>query len=272
MSQNRFTLAVAALVLTIPAAVLAQESNGAWRSRAFVNFNIGVQTASPNFGYNYSTDFFNETARAGLDIPGATGLTFDVGGGVRLVQNLGVGVTYSRYNKERNGTLNTTVPSPFDYNAASTTQQLLPLQRKEDAVHFQAIYKLPISKKFQVGVFGGPTYFRCLDDEVSQFALLGTVGLSDFAWNVYFDNITQTLNKENVWGYHAGADVNYLFARHFGVGGTVRYSDASHKTVNHLAYADNLYTDGMWGAENTNVTVDMKHGGLQFNGGVSFRF
>jgi hypothetical protein len=271
MSHNRFTLFIAALALAIPAAVMAQESNGAWRSRAFVNFNVGVQTASPNFGYNGSTEFFDETALAGLDIPGATGLTFDVGGGVRLVQNFGVGVTYSRYNKERNGTLSTTVPSPFDYNLASTAELLLPLQRKEDAVHFQAIYKLPLSKKFQVGVFGGPTYFRCLDDEVSQFALLATIGVPDLAWNVYFDNITQTVNKDHVWGYHAGGDVNYLFAKHFGVGGTVRYSDASHHAVNHLAYAD-LYNDLSWGAEETNVTVDMKHGGLQFNGGVSFRF
>ena len=273
MSYNRFTLAIAALVLAIPAAVMAQESNGAWRGRAFVNFNVGVQTASPNFGYDYSTEFYDEAARAGLDIPGATGLTFDIGGGVRLVQNLGVGVTYSRYDKKRDGILSTTVPSPFWYNEASTAEQLLPLQRKEDAVHFQAIYKIPVSRKFQVGVFGGPTYFRCLDDEVSQFALNAAVGMPYFTpWNVSFDNITQTLNKENVWGYHAGADVNYLFAKHFGVGGTVRYSDASHHTVNHLAYAEDLYTEGVWGAEDTNVTVNMKHGGLQFNGGVSFRF
>ena len=272
MSQNRFTWVIVALVLGVPAGVMAQGSNNAWGGRAFVNFNVGVQTASPNFGYDYSTDFFAEAARAGLDIPGATGVTFDVGGGVRLVQNFGLGITYSRYDKERNGTLSTTIPSPFDYNAASTAERLLPLQRKEDAVHFQAIYKIPVSRKFNVGVFGGPTYFRCLDDEVSQFALMGTVGLPDFAWNVYFDNITQTLNKESVWGYHAGADVNYLIAKHFGIGATVRYSEASHHTVNHLAYAEDLYTEGVWGAEDTNATVDMKHGGLQFNGGVSFRF
>ena len=53
-----------------------------------------------------------------------------------------------------------------------------------------------------------------------------------------------------VWGYHTGADINYLIAKHFGIGGTVRFSEA----------------------EDTNVTVDLKHGGLQFNGGVSFRF
>jgi hypothetical protein len=271
MSHNRFTLVIASLVLAIPAVVMAQEGNGAWRSRAFVNFNIGVQTASPNFGYDYSTEFFDEAARAGLDIPGDTGMTFDIGGGVRLVQNFGVGVTYSRYNKERNGTLSTTVPNPWIYNDASTAERLLPLQRKEDAVHFQAIYKIPVSTKFQLGVFGGPTYFRCVDDEVSQFSLLAETGLTEDVWNVYFENITNTINKESVWGYHAGADVNYLFAKHFGVGGTVRYSEAKHHTVNHLAYTEDLYS-GLWGAEDTNVTVDMKHGGLQFNGGVSFRF
>ena len=263
MSHNRFALVLTALVLAIPAAVMAQESNGAWRSRAFVNFNVGVQTASPNFGYDHSTEFFDEAARAGLDIPGATGMTFDVGGGVRLVQNFGVGVTYSRYNKERNGTLSTTIPNPWIYNDASTAERLLPLQRKEDAVHFQAIYKIPVSTKFQLGVFGGPTYFRCVDDEVSQFTLNAMVGSTEDVWEVSFDDITQTVNKESIWGYHAGADVTYLIAKHFGVGGTVRYSGASHHTLNPFA---------VWLEEATNVTVDMNHGGLQFNGGVSFRF
>lgn len=272
MSHHRFTWIIVALILGIPAGVLAQGSNDAWGGRAFVNVNVGVQTASPNFGYDYASDFLEETARAKLDIPGDTGVTFDVGGGVRVVQNFGLGVTYSRYNKERNGTLSTTIPSPFYYDEASTAERLLPLQRKEDAVHFQAIYKIPVSRKFHVGVFGGPTYFRCVDDEVSQFALLAKVGLPDLDWDVYFDDITQTVNKESVWGYHAGADVNYLIARHFGIGATVRYAEASHHTVNHLAYTDDLYADGVWGAENTNVTVDMKHGGLQVNGGLSFRF
>ena len=94
---------------------------------------------------------------------------------------------------------------------------------------------------------------------------MALVGQPDFSWNVDFDNITQTVNKESVWGYHAGADINCLIAKH-------RYSEARHHTVNHLAYTENLYSELAWGAEDTNVTVDMKHGGLQFNGGVSFRF
>jgi hypothetical protein len=274
MSPNRFTSTIAALALAIPAGAMAQESNNAWGGRAFVNFNVGVQTASPDFGYDYSAPVFDQVARSGLDIPGDTGFTFDIGGGVRVVQNLGVGVTYSRYNKERNGTLSTTIPSPLFLNDARTAEVLLPLQRKEDAVHFQAIYKIPVSRKFNVGVFGGPTYFRCRDDEVSQFGLTPWIGLEDLSWNVSINSITQSLNKESVWGYHAGADVNYLLAKRVGIGATVRYSDASHHTVNHLAFTENLYdTDNpVWGAENTGVTVDMKHGGLQFNGGVSFRF
>lgn len=272
MSGNRSTFAIVVLALAIPAGVSGQERNDAWRGRAFVNFNVGVQTASPNFGYDHSTGLFEETARAGFDTPGKTGATFDIGGGVRLVQNLGVGVTYSRYSNERTATLSTTIPSPFDWNAASTAEQLLPMQRKEDAMHLQAIYRIPVSNKFQVGVFGGPSYFRCLDDEVTQFALMSTVDVQDFDWNVYFKDVTQSVNKESVWGYHAGADVTYLVAKHFGVGATVRYSDAAHNALNHFADTTNLYEEGVWGGDNTAVTVNMKHGGLHVNGGVSFRF
>jgi len=269
MTRTRLTLAVV-LALAFPLSGWAQESDGAWGGRAFVNFNAGVQTASPNFRYQYSTVLFDEMARAGIDIPGKTGMTFDVGGGVRLVQNLGVGVTYSRYSKERTATLSTTIPSPFDYGQASTIERQLPLQREEDAVHFQAIYRIPITNKVHVGVFGGPSYFRCLDDVVSQFAL----GVDSFfpAWAVNFSDVTQTVDKESVWGYHGGVDVTYLFTRRFGVGTTMRYSRASHHSTNHFADTGDLFYDGVWGGGNATETVTMDHGGFHWNGGVNLRF
>ena len=80
------------------------------------------------------------------------------------------------------------------------------------------------------------------------------------------------VSKDNTWGYHGGADVTYLLARHIGIGTTVRYSRASHNTVNYLAATGDLFENGVWGAAESNGTVDMKHGGFHWNGGVSVRF
>jgi hypothetical protein len=99
MTRKQLTVAVV-VALAVPLSASAQETNPGWRGRGFLSASTGVQTASPNFGYDYSATMFYETAKAGLDIPGKTGIVFDFGGGVRLVKNLGVGVVY-RGSKER---------------------------------------------------------------------------------------------------------------------------------------------------------------------------
>jgi len=260
------------VALAVPVSVQAQDNHDGWGGRAFLSFNAGVQTASPNFSYDASAALFSPTndTKAGLDVPGRTGQTFDIGGGVRLVQNLGVGVTYSRYSRERNATLIMSLPY---YLYPDTITQEIPLRRTEDAVHIQAIYRIPIGNRVQVGAFGGPTYFRCLDNEISSFAFQESYA-PVAGYHLDFHTFAQTLNRESVWGYHGGANVTYMAAKHVGVGMNVRYSRASHTTTNPLSNpnSDNLYWNGVWASSNPTETVTMTHGGMHWNGGVSLHF
>lgn len=271
MSGNRAGLALAALLM-VPALASAQDRplNG-WEGRGFISASVGVQSASPNFGYNYATTLFDEQAKAGLQIPGKKGASFDVGGGVRLVQNFGVGFTYSRYSKSRTATLITTIPSPIVYGDSATIERQIPLQRDEDAFHIQAIYKVPLTSRLQAGVFGGPSYFRCLDDSVVSFGLEGNFS-DQLDWLVAFRNVTQTIQKDSTWGYHGGADLTFMATPHIGVGATVRYSHAQHKTTNPLSDVSQLEWSGVWGGSDPTTTVTMRHGGVQWHGGMTFRF
>lgn len=189
MRRNRVVL-VSLLALAIPTIAAAQERNDGWGGgHAYVTFGVGMQAQSPKFGYDFATTLFDETAKAALDIPGKRAATFDIAGGVRVVQNLGVGLTYSRYSTERTATLSTTIPSPLFFGESSSIERQIPLQRGEDAVHVQAIYRIPIATKLNVGVFGGPTFFRCRDDVVTQFSLLGNLSPT-LDWSVAFKDVT----------------------------------------------------------------------------------
>lgn len=272
MAMRRFLwIPVLGAVLAFPPNVWAQQPGARWEGRVFVNVGAGAQTASPSFGFAHSTNLWGEPARAELDIPGEPGVAFDVGGGVRLVQNLGVGVTYSRYSKERTAELSTTIPSPFFFGDSRTIERQIPLTREENAVHFQAIYRIPITNRIQVGVFGGPTYFRCTDDLVSQFALRGLVG-PGFDWSLEFRDIIQEAETDSVWGFNGGADVVYLFTRYLGLRGSLRYSRSSHETENAFTSTRDLVNAGVWGGGQPVGTVTMDHGGLNWNGGVTFLF
>jgi hypothetical protein len=260
-----------ALAMSVPTVAAAGEPPAGWQGRVFVTVAAGVQTASPAFNYDFATTLFAENASAGLRIPGRTGPTFDIGGGVRVARNFGVGLTYSRYSRSRTALLTTTIPSPLVFGDSATIERRIPLQRDEDAFHIQAMYRVPLASRLEVGVFGGPTYFRCLDDTISTFSLEG-----DFSpamnWLVRFRNVTRTVDRDTAWGYNAGADVTYMATPHIGFGATFRFSRASHQTPNLLSDVSNLTWDGTWGGDQTTTTVTMRHGGMHWNGGVTFRF
>jgi hypothetical protein len=79
---------------------------------------------------------------------------------------------------------------------------------------------------------------------------------------VIVDPEIETL-KDSAWGYHVGADVAYLFTKHIGVGGLIRYSRAS-------ADVENLLESARTGSSNTSASLDL--GGLQVLAGVRIRF
>lgn len=266
---------MAVVALAVAAGAVAQENgNNGWGGRGFATFNVGAQTGSPAFDYNHVTTLFDQTATAGLNTPGKTDLTFDIGGGVRLVQNLGVGVTFSRYSSQRTATLTTTIPSPLNAyfpSAASTVSKDLPMQREENAIHIQGIYRVPLGARVQVGAFGGPSYFRCVDNQVSKFSLDATFSQIG-EWAVSYYDVQQSIDRGSTWGYHGGGSVTFLASRHIGVGLTVRYSNGTHTTTNPLSDTSKLSESGIWGGDTGTLSVKMKHGGIQWNGGVSLHF
>jgi hypothetical protein len=101
-------------------------------------------------------------------------------------------------------------------------------------------------------------------------AILGT--RRRFAWTVSFVNVSQLIDRDSAWGYHAGGSVTYLVVKHVGVGMTVRYSEASHTTTNHCSDTSFLAPSGIWGSDTGTTNFTMKHGGIQWNGGVSLHF
>jgi hypothetical protein len=283
MKHLHLTVVMALMTLVVPSSVFAQENDNAWGGRGFVTFNVGAQTGSHTFDYQFATTLFQQNATAGVNVPGKSGLSFEVGAGLRLVQNLGVGVTYSRYSQQRTATLSTTIPNPmyeylpyfidgYPYSLApGSTSQEIPLQREENAVHIQAMYRIPVGSRIQLGAFGGPSYFRCIDDHITKFALQGTFS-PNYDFSVAIQDVSQLIDRASTWGYHGGGSFTYLATRHVGVGVTVRYSYGSHTTINHFSDTTYLTDLAVWGGDAGTTSVTMKHGGIQWNGGISVHF
>jgi hypothetical protein len=148
------------------------------------------------------------------------GPMFDIGAGFRLVKNLGVAVSVTRFSVSSDIAIDATVPHPFFFNTQRALSGATPGTREELAIHLDAVYVIP-GKKLQVAIFGGPTFFNAKQTVVS-----------DFAYNdVYpydapptFTSATSTQESKSVTGFNAGADIGYYFTNVFGVGGVIRFS------------------------------------------------
>jgi hypothetical protein len=113
------------------------------------------------------------------------------------------------------------------------------------------MWMIPVSRRFELGIFGGPSYFWVTREFVKEV---------QFSQSFPFDTATFTgvvveNASANQLGWHAGADVTWLFTREVGIGGLVRYTQAS---VDFSTPAGG------------SVSVDA--GGLQIGAGLRVRF
>lgn len=233
-----------------------------WSDRLFLAFNAGYQTASQGFAVTDSQTVSFEEATAAFQADGKSDFVYDVGGGVRLVGNLGVGASYSVYETTLDSTFELSLPHPLFFNSNATDSLAVPLARKENALHISAIYVFPIASKLQIGVLGGPTRFSYQQESIADVLIHASLS-NDLDFNIDLSDPEIENLEGSAWGYHVGADVTYLFNDHIGVGGLVRYARASSDVQNSL---ETTRTE----MSNTSASLDL--GGLQVLAGLRIRF
>ena len=126
----------------------------------------------------------------------------------------------------------------------------LALTRDETGIHIQAQYHLAPFSGVYVVLAGGPSVLDIRQSIVTDVNFTEEFPF-DTATYVGVDSQRVTGTKT---GFNVGADVRWMFARHVGVGGLVRYS---HATVD-------LTSSGR--------TISVDAGGMQVGGGIRLAF
>ena len=254
MMKQVFRLAVCVIGLT---AFAAQASAQAlpWEGRGFINVNFGLQVIAEDVATT-STNFtiYDETGKVTTaQTIDSQAPFFDIGGGFRIGGNFGVGFAYTRLSANGVAEVTAQVPSPLFYDQPRTVAATLDdLEHVEDGYHFQALYMLPITDKFDILFSGGPSLFKLKQGVVTspQITEIGPP----------YSSVNMTVSQSTVTGseigFNIGADMTYRFANNLGVGAIVRYTAA---TVS-------LTPEG--GGDSSDVKV----GGFQFGGGLRIRF
>jgi hypothetical protein len=253
MMKQVFRLAMFVIGL---AAFASQASAQAlpWEGRGFLNVNFGLQVIAEDVATTTTSfELYDETGKLttaqSID---SQAPFFDIGGGFRVAGNFGVGFSYSRLSATGAAEVTAQVPSPVYYDQPRTaTATANDLEHVESGYHFQALWMLPITDKFDIVISGGPSLFSLKQGAVTS-PQITEVGSPYSSVNM---TVSQTTTTGNQIGFNVGADMTFRFANNVGVGAMIRYAAA---TVS-------LTSDG-------GDTSDVKVGGFQFGGGLRIRF
>ncbi len=222
----------------------------------FFNVNIGGQSRESTFSESATFTKYNETGAVATTHAVGGGALFDVSAGMRVWNNVAVGIAYSSFKDDDDAGVTARVPHPILFGQPRTeTVTASGLEHTENIVHLQFMWMIPYREKFQLALFAGPSFFTVRQD-------LATVRANDIQDPApLIRSITITEVKESAVGFNIGADGSYRITEmsgiSIGVGLFARFVGAS------LDLPD---------AAGATLNDDLKGGGFQGGGGLRLGF
>ena len=216
-----------------------------WTDKGFVTVNGGVQVGSHDLTANQTFPLYDETANVTASSKVKSGGLFDIGGAYRVWHNVAVGVVYTFTSSDSSAAITGSIPDPIRFDAPRpVSANASGLKHKENALHLDATWMMPVTDKIDVGFSAGPSIFFVKQDVVSSLPITEP---GPAVGDPVVSNDTET-----TVGLNLGVDVTYLLSRKWGVGGVARYTWGSAK----------------FAGTDDSVTL----GGLQLGGGLRLRF
>jgi len=214
---NRIVLGLSAVML-LSAAERASAQNQTPVDRAFVQVNVGAQPQEHTINTSTAFSLYDEAATVAASQRIGSGPIFEVTGGARDYRNLAAAVAFSTFSRSGGGTVMASIPDPIFFGQPTTiATQAAGLSHSERAVHIEAVYFLPVTKRLDLAFSAGPSFIH-LSQQISSVSVpAGTQSVAA---------ASETQSGTGV-GANAGVDGTYMFTRQLGIGLFLRYAAAS---------------------------------------------
>jgi hypothetical protein len=243
-------IGLALLTLVKPPALAQTTNASSGPSRIQVSVNGGYQPTSNDFRLRTTFTEHVELALVDAGYAVKAGPQFDVGGGARVWRSLLVGAAVSRFSRSGTADIAAQIPHPFFFGKSRQVQGTADVERSELAAHVQAAWLVPVTRRIDLVVMAGPSWFSVTQGLVSrvQYRDSYPYDTADFA------SAAVTRESASALGFNAGLDVTVRVSRYFGVGAFVRVSRASV----HFSVADDADTDSIAGGVQTGAGLRMR--------------
>jgi hypothetical protein len=236
-----------------PALGQSQVEADAWGSNGYLGFSGLYQTSSSAFDEEASFDLNQEqgTLSAAHEID--PGFVYELSGGGRIYKLLGFGFAGTYFRSDNTAQVTASLPHPFFFEQPrSVSGEATDLEREEIGIHLDAMVLIPLTRQFQISVFGGPSFFR-----LKQAFVSGVLFDESYPYDeAQFTGVDATVSEWE-WsrvGYNVGAEASLYFSKYVGIGASIRHSESE------VEY------------ERPGGPLEVKVGGTQVGGGLRVRF
>jgi len=221
-----FLLLSAAALAMAPEPARAQAAAPSPTDKVYVNVDFGMQIQSQTFSTAGSLSLYDETATYSTTLKAQNAGFVDISGGARLWRDLFVGAAYTqRLKTTGDAALDASLPHPLFFDSPrNVTSTASGLQNREMAVHISVGWRVPITPRFDLRVFGGPSFFTVKQDVVQSLSVAETGAPFTTAT---IDRATAAQVDASAAGFHIGADASVMFTQNVGIGVLIRYAAAT---------------------------------------------
>jgi hypothetical protein len=220
--------------------------------RVEISAGAAAQSSSMSFLSVREFPYFAGTARLDSDHEAGGGIAFDLGVLVPIAGRVGARFALTRTVRDSSSAARGSFPHPFFFNADRTgmwTADALDL--REIGVHVSLDLKVIDGDRFDVSLFGGPTFF-----DYDQGVIENVDVIENYPYDTIDARVVTSNTKGGTLGFHAGIDGTWFFSRHVGVGAVFRYAAAQQQNIR--------IGEG--------EPFDLDLGGAQGGGGIRIRF
>lgn len=212
--------AVVGSVLGRPAPAWTQVVAGAEIPRLFVDVNGGYQAATRDFTDRVSFRLHAEDSTFDAAYRVEPGPLVYLRGGVRAWRQLGVAVAMARYAQRSEASVTARLPHPFFFDRMRQIDgEGTGFQREEIGWYVDAVWLAPLGERVVLQLLGGLSYVELRQDLAERVEFSESYPYD----TATFTGLRKTGQKARGPGFSVGVDGSYFFARHVGIGGTVRF-------------------------------------------------
>lgn len=222
------------------------------KPRVFVGIGAAGQFSTVKFTDRVNFQLYQASGQYQADYHTQNAWALDASLGVRLGPKFLLAFGYFSVSPQTTASAVAKVPHPLNSNQPRTASvSNVSVARGESDFSLQITYLIPISRRVDLAIYGGPSAFYLRQDLISELTYRESYPYDTVA----IDSVTTTRKTKVGLGGHVGGDVTVMLWRFVGVGIGGRYARANL----------NLPSAGTG-----SIPVDV--GGLQVNGGVRLRF